>query len=111
DGIAEIEVDGVELQSARLYPGEVQDVIDDGQQCVGGRLDDRQILALSGRQLGIQHEIRHTDDTVHWRSNLVTHVREELALRLVCGLRRVLRRSQCFRRPLAFCDVAGNSDD
>ena len=32
DGVAEVEVDRIELELAGLHPGEVQDVVDDGQQ-------------------------------------------------------------------------------
>ena len=94
DGIARVEVDRVELELARLDPGEVQDVVDDGQQRVGRRFDDPQMLALFGRELGVQHEIGHPDDAVHRRPDLVTHVRQELALGPVRGLGGVLRRSQ-----------------
>ena len=37
DGIAQVEVDRVELELARLDLGEVEDVVDDGQQRIGGR--------------------------------------------------------------------------
>ena len=94
DGIAGVEVDRVELELARLHPGEVQDVVDDGQQRIGGRFDDPQILPLFGRELGIEHEIGHPDDPVHRRPDLVTHVRQELALCPVRGLGGVFGRSQ-----------------
>ena len=93
-----------------LDPGEVQDVVDDGQQRVGRRFDDPQILALFGRELGVEHEIGHPDDAVHRRPNLVTHVRQELALGPVGGLGGLLGRSQFGLHPFAFGDVAGRSD-
>ena len=109
DGIAGVEVDRVELEFARLHPGEVQDVVDDGQQRIGGRFDDPQILPLFGRELGVQHEIGHADDAIHRRPNLVTHVRQELALGPVGGLGGVLGRSQVGLRSLALRDVACGS--
>ena len=111
DGIAGVEVDRVELELARLHPGEVQDVVDDGQQRIGGRLDDPQILALFGRELGVQHEIGHPDDAVHRRPNLVTHVRQELALGPVGGLGGVFGRSQLGLRRVALGDVCHDADD
>jgi hypothetical protein len=45
-GIADGEVDRVEFNLACFHPGEVQDVVDDGQERIGGRLDDPQVLPL-----------------------------------------------------------------
>ena len=66
---------------------------------VGGRLDDPQVLALFGREVGVQHEIGHADDAVHRRPDLVAHVGEELALRAVGGLSGISGRSQFLVRP------------
>jgi hypothetical protein len=43
-------------------------------------LDRSRPVALLGRQLGVEHQLRHADDAVHRRADLVAHVREELAL-------------------------------
>ena len=48
---------------------------------MGRRPHRGQAVALVGCQLAVEHEIRHADDAVHRRSDLVAHVREELALR------------------------------
>ena len=62
----------------------------------------RRYSPLFGRELGVQHEIGHPDDAVHRRPDLVTHVRQELALGPVRGLGGVLGCSQLGLRPLAF---------
>ena len=102
DGIAGIEVDRIEVEFARLHPGEVEDVVDDGQQRIGRGLDDPQVLALFGGEFRIQHEIGHPDDAVHRRPDLVAHVREKLALGSVRGFgdvlggpQALLARAQC----------------
>jgi hypothetical protein len=49
---------------------------------------------LIRRQLGIEREVRHADDAVHRRADLMAHVGEELAFgaaRLLGGLARVQR--------------------
>ena len=72
--------DRIENQLPGLDLGEIEDVVDDGQERLRRMLDDLEILALTGIELGIEHEFRHADDAVHRRANLVAHVGEELAL-------------------------------
>ena len=100
DGVAGVEVDRVEVELAGFQPGEVQDVVDDRQQRIGRRFDDEQRLTLFGRELGVQHEIGHPDDTVHRGPDFVAHERQELALRPVRGFGGVLGRSQIGLRHL-----------
>ncbi len=40
-----------------------------------------EILALLGRQVAVEHQLRHADDAVHRRPDLVAHVGQELAFR------------------------------
>ena len=47
--VAQVELDRVELELAGLHLGEVEQVVDDGQQGVGRGPDDLEILALLGR--------------------------------------------------------------
>ena len=46
-------------------------------------MDDCQHLSLSVCEVGVERELRHTDDTVHGCSDLVRHVRKELGFGLV----------------------------
>ena len=45
-----------------------------------------EILALLGRQLGVEQQLGHADDAVHRRADLVAHVGQELALGPAGGL-------------------------
>ena len=105
------EVDRVELEFPRLDLREVQDVVDDGHERVTGRFDDPEILPLFRRELAVQHEIGHPDDAIHRRPNLVTHVRQELALGLVGGFRGLFGGSQFGLRPLAIRGVADDAQE
>jgi hypothetical protein len=111
NGIAGVEVDRVELEFPRLYLREVQDVVDDGQQRIGGRLHDSQVLPLFGRELRVEHEIGHPDDTIHRRPDLMTHICQELVLGLVRGLGGVSGRSQLDLRHLAIRGVLDHAQD
>ena len=50
------------------------------QQRVGRVLTMLQILALLGRQLGVEGQLGHAEDAVHRRADLVAHVGQEFAL-------------------------------
>ena len=91
--IVEIEVDRVEIQLAGFDLGKVQNVIDQTQQRISGGFDSLQVLALLGGELGVQCQLRHSQHTVHGRTDLVAHVGQELAFgaagrfgSLLCGL-------------------------
>ena len=49
---------GVQLELARLDLREIEDVVDDVEERVGGRLHHLEILALLGVELGVQQELR-----------------------------------------------------
>ena len=84
--LSQREVDAVDLELARLDLREVQDVVDDDEQRFGRLPDGLQVVALDGRHLGLERQLRHAEDAVHRRANLVAHVRQELAL----GMARLL---------------------
>ena len=50
----------------------------------------RQVIALALAELGIECQPRHADDGVHRRADLVAHVGEESAFRLIRRDRRIL---------------------
>ena len=52
------------------------------------------VFPLFGRELGFQSEFGHSENAVHRRANLVTHVRQELALGRLADFRRILRAAQ-----------------
>ncbi len=71
-----------DLQLAGLDLREIQDVVDHTQQRCAGVVDLADIVALLGRHLSLQRQVREADDRVHRRAQLVTHVGKEPALRL-----------------------------
>ena len=70
----------VQLQPARLDLGEVQDVVDDGQQRLSRVMRHPQELLLSLRQRRILEQPDHAHHAVQRRPNLVAHVGQELGL-------------------------------
>ncbi len=79
DSFAKSERYRIQHQLAGLNPGEIENVIDDGQQRVCRVFDNLEILPLAGIELGVEHQLRHADNTVHRGANLVAHVGEEFA--------------------------------
>jgi hypothetical protein len=66
--------------SPRLDLREIEDVVEDGEQDVGRVPDRFEVASLLGFERTVEHEIGHTDDAIHGRTDLVAHVRQELAL-------------------------------
>ena len=63
-------------------------------------------LALFGRQLGVQQQLRHAEDAVHRRADFVAHVGQELALGPVGRLGRLLGPLEVLGRVQPIGDVA-----
>ncbi len=64
-------------QLVRLDLGEVEHVVDDHQKRLAGIADGFRIKALFLGQIGVHQQVRHADDAVHRRADLVAHVGEE----------------------------------
>src|SRR5207253_699630 len=77
---AQVELADVELELARLDLGEVEDVVDDRQQVFGTATDRAEEVALLGAEGRLQEQVRHAEDAVHRRADLVAHVGQELGL-------------------------------
>jgi len=99
------ELDGLHFEIARFNLGEVEDVIDDGEQRLGGRLDHVGVAELLGVEPRVQQEIGHADDAVHGGANLVTHVGEKLALGPVRGFGRKPGFLGCLLKPGRFLQL------
>ena len=80
DAGVELERVVFQLQFAGFDLGEVEDVVDDGQQRVGAAAGGLDIIALLVGQLGVQQQRGHADDAVHGRADFVAHVGQELGL-------------------------------
>ena len=106
----DIELHRVELEPPRFYLREVQDVIDDAQQTVGGELHRFHVLALLARQLSVETQLAHPENTVERRADLMTHVGQEFALRLVRGLCRFARPLQRDLRLLVQSHIVRNAE-
>ena len=76
----------VEFDSARLDLGEIEHVIDDGQQGITAPADGLDEIELFGVQRSVQEQIGHADNGIHWRANLVTHAGEKGALGAIGGI-------------------------
>src|SRR5215469_2699646 len=80
EGVAETEVSLIEIELPCFDLREIEQVIDQGEQGIGGILDRAQVFALLAGELSAQGKLGHAHDRVHRRANLVAHVGEELTL-------------------------------
>ena len=80
ENLAEIELEALEGQVARLHLGKVQDVVDQIQELTPRFPEDPHVLALLRGQRGFPQQVGHADDGVHGRPDLVAHAREEVGL-------------------------------
>ncbi len=101
----ELEVAELHLHLARLDPGKVEDAVQDPQQGLAGFMD--QLDAVAPRRIGIvaEQDLRHAQDAVQRRADLVAHVGQEVALGPVGALRLHPRHHQ---RRFAPADLRGH---
>jgi hypothetical protein len=89
DGVGETlpksEFRALDIEAARLDLGEIEDVVDDVDQSVGGAARCLDVLPLIRREVGVERELEHSEHAIHGCPDLVAHVREELALGYVRG--------------------------
>ena len=76
----EREVGVLQRHLAGLDLGQVEDVVDDLQQVLGGAIDLGQAFALLRVARVATHQVGEADDGVHRRADLVAHVGQERAL-------------------------------
>ena len=104
DHLPEVDLAEFEPELARLDLGEIENVVDDGQQAFGARLDDLPHPLLLRVERRSQEQPGHADDAVHRGADLVAHAREEFGLgargldRLVPGVGHVLLGGAARRR-------------
>src|SRR3984893_10449076 len=95
----------LQVHLAGLDFRKIQNIVDDLQKAVGGRLHDGQILALLFVQTGVQSKLGHTQNAIHRSTNFMTHVGKELALGAIGALGGFFRVKQsAFRAGLAILD-------
>ncbi len=103
---AQVHRDGFDVELARLDLREIENVVDHREQRLRARMNGFGVFTLICNERSVEQQRRHAEDAVHRRADLVTHVGEERALRLVRALRffgrahqRILRQSR-FRHVL-----------
>ena len=74
---AQVEVHRPQVDVALLHLCQFQDVVDEGEQALGGVLDGEQVVPLTGVGAGLVEEAGETDDGIHGGADLVAHVGEE----------------------------------
>ena len=104
DGITQIECMPLQFQLAGLDLGKVQDVIEHRHQRVGGLPHQVEVAPLVGGHRGVEQQLSHADHAVHWRANLMAHVRQEGAL----GPVRRFCRLTCLPQIILDLDAQGN---
>ncbi len=81
--LVERERERLHLQRAGLDLRVVEDCVEHAEERLGRRLNPPQVVALAGREVGVEHEVREADDGVHRCPDFVAHVRQELGLRAI----------------------------
>ncbi len=80
DAIGENEGRVLDLKPVSLDLGEIEHVVDDGEEVVAALADGFHALALLGIERGGAEEGGHADDGIHRCANLVAHRGEKLGL-------------------------------
>ena len=78
---------GMQVETARLGPGEIEHVIDQRQQSLAGGVGAADIGLLVGRQPRLEEKPGQAEDAVERRAELVADGGEEARLRRVGGFR------------------------
>ncbi len=102
---------GLEMDAPGLDLGEVENVVDQRQQRLAGIAHGLRVVALLGRQIGIEQQSGHAENAVHRRADLMAHGRQKHRLGAARGLGLVARLAQLFLDLLALGDVAPDALD
>ena len=100
---------GIEVQLVGLDLGEVEDLVDQGEQRARRALDGVGVGALLGGEVRIGQQRRHAEDAVHRRADLVAHGGQEARLGAVGGFRLLARLPQLGLRVPPLGDVAAGA--
>ena len=106
DGSDEVKLNSLDRHLPGLHLREVEDVVQQRQERFGTLHDCGQMVALRAGQFRAECEFGHPDDAVHRRSNLMTHVGQELALVAVGRFSHVLRFLEFSLRCDPSCDFS-----
>ncbi len=103
DEVAQVERGFIQLQPAGFDLREIQHIVDDRQQSFRRRSHDMNILALFGREIGVENQLSHAQYPVHRGAHFVAHVREKFALGAIGRFGRIFGQAEFAFRPLALC--------
>ncbi len=110
-GIEEIKVDALQSQLTRFDFGEVQNVIYEAEQHIGGKLYLSGVLLLLRVKGGIGQKLGHTYDGVDRGSNLVAHIGQEFTLGAGRPFRGLLGLLQFLFITLSYTDILNKEDE
>ena len=106
DHMPDVERMRVEFEAAEFDLGEIQYLVDDGEQRIAARADRPDEIALFLGQIGKQQQAGHADDRVQRRADFMAHVREEHAFGCIRQFRRPLGVAERYGLPLLFAHIA-----
>ena len=96
--ILESKVDLLEIHFARFDFRKIENVVNDPQQVLGRAVDLVDIVFLLRREIGLQGQVRHTDNGIHRRADFVTHIGQKIGF----GLGRLQRNRRRLRQLFIF---------
>src|SRR5690606_2430400 len=67
DAFAQVERLGFDVHAPRFDLGEIQNIVDDVEQCVARTADGFHVVALFVAEVGVEQKSAHADDRVHRR--------------------------------------------
>ena len=111
DRLGEIERGRVEHELAGVDLGEVENVVDDGQQRIARFHDDVGECLLLRVEFGFGEEFGHAEHAVHRRADLVAHIGQEFRLGAIGEHGAALRFLKLALALLEFGDVGAGADE
>ena len=84
----------VEHQFAGFDFREIEDLVDDAQQAVGGFFDGAQVIELTRRQFAFLQQVGEAENAIERRADFMAHVGEELGFDPACFQRLLARQVQ-----------------
>ena len=91
--------------------GEVENIVDQGQQGAPAVLGDFDVMALVRSQVCLQQQLDHANDAVHGGADFVAHVGQEAALGAIGGLGAFAGVDQLGLVAFSFGDFLGDAGD
>jgi len=86
NALLQVEWQAFQLHLALIDLGEVQNIVDYGQQGIATAVNCLHEIPLLRRQFGLQEQAGKADDCIHGRPYLMAHVGEKLALGPGCSI-------------------------